>query len=75
MIYIFLQGLVDKEKEKEKLLKEKEFLEKEIVLFEKKLSNENFLNKAPREVVNKEKEKLKLKKEKLEKINVSLGLN
>ena len=66
---------MDKEKEKEKLLKEKEYLKKEIALFEKKLSNENFLNKAPREVVNKEKEKLKLKKEKLEKINVSLGLN
>ncbi len=75
VIYIFLEGLVDKEKEKEKLLKEKEYLKKEIALFEKKLSNENFLNKAPKEVVNKEKEKLELKKEKLEKINVSLGLN
>ncbi len=68
ILYVYLGDLVDEEKEKEKLLKEKEFLEKEILIFEKKLSNENFLNKAPQDVVLKEKEKLSLKKDKLSKI-------
>ncbi len=73
IVYVLLEGLVDKEKEREKLLKEKEFLEKEIVLFEKKLSNEKFLQKAPKEIVEKEKGKLDMKKEKLKKILVSLN--
>ena len=68
IIFVSFKGVVDEEKEKEKLLKEKEFLEKEILIFKKKLSNQNFLNKAPREVVLKEKEKLSLKTEKLKKI-------
>ena len=73
VVYVLLDGLVDKEKETEKLLKEKKFLEAEIAFFEKKLSNKNFLNKAPKEIVEKEKEKLKIKKQKLEKILVSLN--
>ena len=37
-------------------------------MFEKKLANENFIKKAPKEVVEKEKSKLKLKKQKLDNI-------
>ena len=68
-----LEGLVDKEEERKKLLKEKDFLEKDVIIFEKKLSNENFVKKAPKEVVEKEREKLKTKKEKLKKILTSLN--
>lgn len=74
VVFVSFNGVVDEKKEMEKLLKEKEFLEKEILIFQKKLSNENFLNKAPKEVVLKEKEKLSLKKEKLEKILSILNL-
>ena len=44
--------------EKELLLKEKEMLEKSISRREKLLSNENYLNKAPSDIVNVEKESL-----------------
>ena len=67
------EGLVDKEEERKKLLKEKEFLEKDITIFEKKLLNENFVKKAPKEVVEKEREKLEIKKEKLKNILFSLN--
>ncbi len=68
IIYVFVDDFVDVEKQQEELLKEKSFLEKEILMFEKKLANENFIKKAPKEVVEKEKSKLKLKKQKLDNI-------
>ena len=45
---------VDKEAEKEALLKEKEKLEQSIERRKKLLSNENYVNRAPEAVVNKE---------------------
>ena len=65
-IYIPLLDLVDLEKEIERLNKEKEKLEKEIERVNKKLSNENFVKKAPEAVVNEEKEKGKKYEEMLE---------
>ena len=73
VVYVLQEGLVDKEEERKKLLKEKEFLEKDITIFEKKLLNENFVKKAPKEVVEKEREKLEIKKEKLKNILFSLN--
>ena len=73
VVYVLLEGLVDKEEERKKLLKEKEFLEKDIIILGKKLSNESFVKKAPKEIVAKEKEKLKTKKEKLKNILTSLN--
>ena len=54
------------EEEKEKLLKEKEELESSIVRREKLLSNENYVAKAPKEIVDKERESLEKEKNMLE---------
>ena len=58
-VYLLLQGLVDLEKEKARLEKEKGVFEQEITRLEKKLSNKGFLTKAPQEIVAKEEDKLK----------------
>lgn len=56
-IYLPLESLIDFEKEIERLTKEKETLEKELERVNSKLSNENFVNKAPQKVVDEEKAK------------------
>lgn len=58
-IYIPLSELVDMEKEKERLLKEKARLEGELKRSASMLSNERFLSKAPAEKVQAEKDKQK----------------
>ena len=58
-IYIPLDGLVDYEKELEKLNADLQKYESEIKRASSKLSNEKFVNNAPEKVVNEEKEKLK----------------
>ncbi len=57
-LYIPLGDLVDFEKERARLTKEKENLEKEIARIEGKLANESFVAKAPAAVVDGEKAKL-----------------
>ncbi|MBI5418067.1 valine--tRNA ligase [Candidatus Poribacteria bacterium] len=62
------KSIVDSEADKKRLLKEKEKVEKELEMISSKLSNENFLAKAPIEVVEKQKARfneLKKIKEKL----------
>ena len=49
--------------QEEKLIKEKETLEKSIERREKLLNNENYVNKAPREIVDKDREALAKEKE------------
>ena len=56
-IYIPVGELVDIEKEKARLLKEKEDLEKEVARVQGKLSNPGFISKAPEKLINEEKEK------------------
>jgi len=56
--YLPLAEIVDVEKEKARLEKEKERLTGEIERLTKKLSNAEFVSKAPEKVVNSEKEKL-----------------
>jgi len=56
-IFMPLEDLVDVEKEMERLLKEKANLEKELARVEGKLSNRNFVEKAPRAVVEEERKK------------------
>ncbi|QCX32966.1 valine--tRNA ligase [Caloramator sp. E03] len=56
-IFLPLEDLIDKEKEIERLLKEKEKYEKEVERVVKKLSNEGFISKAPKHVIEEEKEK------------------
>jgi valyl-tRNA synthetase len=57
-IFVPLAGLVDFEKEGEKLAREKEKIEIQLEKTAAKLGNENFLANAPAEVVAKEKEKM-----------------
>ena len=52
-----MDDLVDKEKEKARLTKEKEHLTGEIERIDKKLSNEGFISKAPAKVVEDERAK------------------
>ena len=67
-IFIPLDELVDFEKEKERLTKEKAKLESEIKRVNGKLSNQGFLAKAPESLVNEE----KAKKEKFEEMMKSV---
>ena len=67
-IYILLGSEIDLEQEKERMQKERERLERNIKGIEGKLSNENFVNKAPAKIVEHEREKLQNMKESLKKI-------
>ena len=57
-VYIPLEDLVDMEKEKERLTKEADRLEKEIARCQGMLSNERFTSKAPAAKVQEERDKL-----------------
>ncbi len=71
-VHLSLEGLVDKEKEKASLTKEKENLERFIGGIEAKLGNEQFISKAPAALVDEQKAKLEEAKGKLEKIGERL---
>ena len=68
-LFVSLEGIVDFEKEEQRLEKEILKLTKELSAVSNKLQNENFLNKAPEEIVAKVREKhhtLEQRKVKLE---------
>ncbi len=67
-----LAGVVDLEKEKDRLQKEIESLNKYISGIESKLSNTDFVEHAPSAVIEKEKQKLAEAKEKISKISNQL---
>ena len=71
-VYLPLGDLVDLDKERERLAKEKEACEKEIEFVSKKLSNENFVAKAPATVVDQQRQKLEAAKKKLAGVEESL---
>ncbi len=56
-VYVILQDILDFDNESKRLAKELGKLEKEFNLVQRKLSNEDFLAKAPPEVIDKEREK------------------
>ncbi len=56
-VYVPLEGLLNIELELDRLKKEEAKTEKNILFLSKKLLNEEFLRKAPKDVVEKEKEK------------------
>jgi valyl-tRNA synthetase len=72
-IYIPLEGLIDLDKERERLEKEIKRLEGSLIGIEKKLANEKFVNNAPNEVVEKEKAKQMDWTEKLNKLKIILS--
>ena len=59
-----LEGLIDMDKEISRLEKELAKLQSELDRVDKKLSNENFVSKAPEKVINEEKRKNKIIKKK-----------
>ena len=67
-VSILYDGSDNKEKELENLIKEKERLEQSIARREKLLSNENYVAKAPANIVEQERNNLNLEKENLEAI-------
>lgn len=71
-IYMPLDDLIDREKEIERLSKEKEKVEKEIERARERLSNEKFVSKAPADVVEQERIKQAKYGEMLDKVNERL---
>jgi len=67
-VYVPIEGLVDFAEEMSRLRKESEKIKKEIEVVNKKLANQDFIDRAPEAVVIKEKEKYKEFAEKLSKI-------
>jgi valyl-tRNA synthetase len=75
-IYVPLEGILDLTQERDRLQKEIAKISKDIEVFSKKLSNKNFVDKAPKEVVEKDTAKLedfRAKREKLEQSMKMLG--
>ena len=72
-VHMSLEGLVDVEKEKASLLKEKENLEKFIAGIETKLGNAQFVERAPAALIVELRANLSEAKEKVEKIEGRLG--
>jgi valyl-tRNA synthetase len=71
-IFVSLEGIIDFAKEADRLEKEINKLTKELSAVSNKLSNENFLNKAPADVVEKVKEKNMALLEKQQKLQANL---
>jgi len=67
-VFVLLEGLIDREKEKARLQKEIENLEKYAQGIQNKLSNENFVANAPKAVVDGERVKMEEAKGKAEKM-------
>jgi valyl-tRNA synthetase len=71
-VYVILEGILDFESEARRLQKEISKVEQELGITQRKLSNEDFLGRAPRDVVEKEREKGTRLGEKLEKLRGQL---
>ncbi|MBP3271107.1 MAG: valine--tRNA ligase [Ruminococcus sp.] len=72
-IFIPLSDIIDTEKERARLEKEKQKAQKDVDFLSSKLSNEGFLAKAPEQLIAAQREKLAKAQEKLEKIEQSLA--
>ena len=71
-IFVDLEGIIDFEKEIQRLEKEISKLHSELTAVDKKLANEGFLSKAPAEVIGKVKEKQGALLEKQQKLQINL---
>ncbi|MDD5190549.1 MAG: valine--tRNA ligase [Dehalococcoidales bacterium] len=72
-VVIPMASLVDLAAEQERIKKEIEQLEPDIVRLEARLQDETFLSKAPAAIVNKEKERLAERKDKLARLKQQIG--
>jgi valyl-tRNA synthetase len=73
-VHVILEGLLDFKEEKERLKKQIKAIEKDLAVANKKLNNNQFLEKAPREIVEEVREKVGSMDQKLEKLNQNLNL-
>jgi len=73
-VYVTSDQVIDKGAERDRLMKEIAKISKDIDVFSKKLSNKNFVDKAPKEVVEKDTAKLEEFKAKREKLEQGLAL-
>jgi valyl-tRNA synthetase len=73
-LYIPLGGLVDLDKERLQLNKRKTKIELLLSDIKKKLSNENFVSRAPENIVKREQDKMIDLKDELEKIDSNLNM-
>ncbi|HBN45302.1 MAG TPA: valine--tRNA ligase [Candidatus Marinimicrobia bacterium] len=73
-LYIPLGGLIDLEEEKARLQKRANEINGHLAGISKKLSNEQFISRAPEEVVAREKEKQNDMSAELEKVNTNLEM-
>lgn len=72
-IFIDTFSMIDLQKQRSQLQNELQKCLNEVEFYKNKLSNEQFLTKAPREVLKKQQDKLKSAKMKLEKVQCSLN--
>lgn len=72
-LFFPLEGLIDIEKEIERLTKQRENLQMEIDRVHKKLANEGFVNKAPQAIVDAERQKEQDYKDKFAKVDERLN--
>jgi len=72
MIFVSLEGIIDFQREISRIEKEIGKLDKELAVVLKKLKNENFLSKAPEEIVEKDREKHDILFEKQRKLQTNL---
>ncbi len=73
-VYVPLEGIIDLTQERDRLMKEIAKLSKDIDVFAKKLSNKNFVDKAPKEVVERDTAKLEDFRAKRDKLEQSLKM-
>jgi valyl-tRNA synthetase len=73
-VYVPLEGIIDLTQERDRLQKEIAKISKDIEVFSNKLSNRNFVDKAPKEVVEKDTAKLEDFKAKRDKLEQSLKM-
>ncbi|MED5579707.1 MAG: valine--tRNA ligase [Nitrospinota bacterium] len=72
-IFIPLEGLIDIDSETNRLKKQLAETEKTVLALKKKLSNKEFTQKAPKEVIEKNEEKLKDEQNRHEKLSTNLN--
>ncbi len=71
-VYVSLKGVIDFEKEEQRLEKEISKVTKELISVSRRLSNESFLDKAPEDVVEKVKEQKQMLQEKNDTLTFNL---
>jgi len=71
-IFIPLEGKINFTEEKKRVEKELKKIEKDIIVLDKKLSNKNFIDKAPAEVIEKDSQRKKFLSEKQARLRIHL---